>query len=113
MIVYRLFFTENIFSVKKFVYDGNFVINKKPLNLLSQQIWMYDIIQVVNYYVEIKIKSQILLWMKRGSILNKVPRFIFMNYTFMFGYIYKIPKLEDIVFPKNMLDYFRPKENMV
>lgn len=109
IIIYRLFFVLSIFEVKKFIERKLFLINKKPAKLLTTKVWFYDLLQVSTKLKEKQIRFNLKTRIKKGAIYTKNPRYIYMNYGLFYGFIYKMPKIRDLAFPKNCLDYFRPK----
>jgi ribosomal protein S4 len=109
VIIYRLLFVLSIFEVKKFIEKRLFLINKKPAKILSTKVWFYDILQVSTKLKEKQIRFNLKSNLRKGAIYAKNPRYIYMNYGLFYGFIYKQPKIKDLAFPKNCLDYFRPK----
>ena len=109
---YRLYFVKNIFEVKKFLFHKNLMVNKKLVDFPNYKIRMYDIIQVRSEFLEKIIKLRLLINLKNSIIYTPVPRFIFMNYKLMYGYIYTYPKIMDLSFPKNLLDYYRTGDRL-
>jgi hypothetical protein len=113
VISYRLYFVKNIFEVKRFLFRKNLVVNKKTVGLPNFYINMFDIIQVSSSYLEHIIKLRVLKNLKDGVIYTPVPRYIYMNYIFMFGFIFRFPKLNDLAFPKNLLDYYKGAAHVI
>lgn len=107
VISYRLFFVENIFYVKRFLFLQNLMVNKKVIIYPNFHIKLFDIIQVTSISLEQKIRLDVLEKIKNGQIYTMVPRYIAMNYGLMFGYMYRFPKKLDLAFPKNCLDIYR------
>lgn len=107
VMCYRLYFVKNIFEVKKFLFHKNLMVNKKLVNFPNYKIRMYDIIQVRSELLEKIIKIRLLKNLKYSIVYTPVPRFIFMNFSLMYAYIYTYPKIRDLSFPKNLLDYYR------
>ena len=107
MLAYRLYFVKNIFEVKKFLFEGKLMINKKILWMPNERIKLFDIIQLTSNVLEKFVKINIIKKLKSGAIYTGIPRYIFYNYALMFGYIYTFPKVNDIAYPKNRLDFYK------
>lgn len=86
VLVYRLYFVENIFLVRKFLWKQNLVVNKKIQVMPNARVWYLDVIQVIPS-LESVVRNNVFKWIDNGFIYNYVPRYFFMNYMLMYGYV--------------------------
>ena len=105
VISYRLHFVENVFEVRRFLYLENLMVNKKIISLPNISIKIFDIIQLTDKALEISVKHSLLQKIRNGFVYAGIPRYMQMSFSLMFSYIYRYPRLNDLSFPSNSLDY--------
>jgi hypothetical protein len=95
MLVHRTNFISNMFLIKSIINLKNFfILNCKTFNSYpNYQFYVGDFIQVSNDYKEL-LKKDLEIRLLNNTIFWKPPYFLYVNYKFMFLFIWRRPKLK-------------------
>lgn len=106
-LIYRLNFIENPFLIRDFLKKTkDLLLNKRPVNYYNQVIKLYQILKIRG-----KSRRHFLYFYKRRlrrhNYYFKYPRYLYINFKFLFILIYKFPKMNDLAFPNKAIDIYR------
>lgn len=105
-ILYRLQFSLNIFDLKRFVENIGLLVNGVLVTYCNLAIGFGSTVMLSSYW------TKVVKYYLTKRILNRrfyfgIPRYLFVSYKLMFGFVYREPKLRDVVYPVRYLDVYR------
>lgn len=90
-VVFRLGFAQSRPASRQLVSHGNFLVNKKPVNIPSYQVKVKDIIEVVPN----KAKKTYFTNLQASLKKHKTPSWLVLDAQKMEGKIVSVPAIED------------------
>jgi ribosomal protein S4 len=97
-IVYRTNLMASPFEIIRFIKDGHVLVDFKPKWKINYLIPVGEIFTFSKTY-EKKLLFLIRRRLKAKAVYFNVPKFLFMSYKFMFGFLMRFPKSSDIIYP--------------
>ena len=105
-MLYRMQVIVNIFELRLFILSGKVIVNNKKLTYYNAPVGYGDIVRFDSRLSTFLRYSVIKRFAKRALYFN-IPRYMFVSYKLMFGFVYKEPRKADLAFPLNVIDVYR------
>lgn len=106
-LIYRMNWMYSVFQIKTFIQSGYVTVNNKVISLCNFSVNYGDFIKLRSKEIRTLIRSDIIRRLSKGIILFNSPRFLYINYKFMFGFIWKEPRKIDLAYTVKLIDIFR------
>lgn len=106
-LLYRMHWLYSVFQLRPFIFNNNVLVNDKVVTLCNFAINFGDIVCLKESFVESRVRFDIIRRFSRHMLFFNVPRFLYVNYKFMFGTLIKEPKKEDLAYPQKVMDIYR------
>jgi len=98
-IIYRTNLLANIFEIPMFIKQGHISYEKKLITTTNSLV---PIAKLIFFHQSLIFKRFITKFKRRicaKAMLFTIPRFMHINYTFFFFFLYRKPLLTDLVYP--------------
>jgi ribosomal protein S4 len=105
-MLYRMQILINIFELRQFVLMGKVLVNNKRLTYYNAAVGYGDIIRF-DYRLSVFLRYDIQQRFKRKGLYFNTPRYMFVSYKLMFGFVHKEPRRQDLAFPLKVIDVYR------
>lgn len=97
-MLYRSHFVSNVLLLKEFIMGGNVLVDGEMETFPNLNIEVGSLVSLVENIRSI-VRLELETRFRGGFILFNVPRYMVVNYTFMFGFMHRKPFIGDIAFP--------------
>lgn len=108
-MLYRMQFLMSVFELRPFILRGRVLVNNKKITYYNAAVNYGDVMRI-GYRESIFLRYDIFERFARGSLYFTIPRYMFISYKLMFGFVYREPKRRDLAFPIKAIDIFRSAE---
>lgn len=102
MFIYRSNFVTNIFKLKSIIEKGVFLINNEKKFHPNVLLKVGDIVQVNFDYLTLIKQDFFFRLINFVTIKQKLYKYMFINFKFMFIFFLRAPRINDIKYPFNI-----------
>lgn len=106
-LLYRMHWLYSVFQLRPFIFNKNVLVNNEVVTLCNFSIDFGDIVRLKDPFVESRVRFDIVRRFSQRMLFFNVPRFLYVNYKFMFGTLIQEPKKEDLAYPQKVMDIYR------
>lgn len=85
---------------------GKVLVNNRRVTYCNAPVQYFDIVRFSVRIADL-LRSQIIERFKANSTFFGIPRYMYVSYKYMLGFVYKEPKRVDLVFPIKAIDVYR------
>ena len=109
-VLYRMNFVSNIFTLRQFVTYGHVIVGLRVQTFLNFNVGLCEAVRVqpdCQGLLEVGLFRRLL----QGRIYFNTPRYMYVNYQLMFGFLYCEPGENDVAFPIG-IDVYRGMDHI-
>jgi len=105
-MLYRMQINMNVFELRWFILSGKVLVNNKKVTYCNAPVRYFDIVRFPDRIAN-SLRSQIIERFKLGSTFFSIPRYMYVSYKYMLGFVHSEPKRIDLLFPTKAIDVYR------
>jgi ribosomal protein S4 len=106
-LLYRMHWLYSVFQIRHFIFNKNVLVNNRVVTLCNFAINFGDIVRLRDPLMVSRVRFDIIRRFSRRMLLFNVPRFLYVNYKFMFGTLVQEPKKRDLAYTQKVMDIYR------
>ncbi len=105
-MLYRMQFNPNIFKLRWSILHGKVLVSNKKVTYCNAPVRYLQVLRF-NKRESFFFKYSLFQRIDEGVIFFGKPRYMYISYKLMFGFVFKEPKKNDLVFPIKAIDVYR------
>lgn len=105
-MLYRMQFDLNIFNLRWLIFRGKVLVNNKKITYYNAPVHYFEILRF-NARESFFFKYDLARRVNEDLLFFGKPRYMFISYRLMFGFVFKEPKKVDLKFPNKAIDVYR------